>query len=527
MVAIRVEPTTLATRPLQTAGVGRDLPIRMFNGQMAMLDAQGASRPYLIEAIPQLNTDSWRLLPDGRMETTYKLRPNVLWQDGTPLASEDFVFGWRVYATPALGHSGLPPFNAMEEVVAPDSRTVLVRWKQAYPDVSFVASFAEFPPLPRHILSEAHRPEQLEAFTNHPYWNRDYVGLGPYRLSQWEPGAFVEGTAVDSHAWGRAKIDRVRLNFANDPNAVLARIIAGDIHLSDGSSLGLAQAAVLRKDWVASGSGNVLLQPSQWLAAHFQHRPELADPKVILNPTFRKALAHAVDKTGFNETLYDGMGIPTDSLVAPTSIWGLAADRGAAKYPFDLRRTDQLVQELGYRKGGDGVYASATDGRLTFEVKTHAGKDNEAEVAVVAGAWRQAGFDTQEFVLPATQGQDPEKRATFAGAYTNGQNCCESAIVGFTSSSIPTAETRWSGPNRTGWSNAQYDRLADVFSKTLDATERESQVTELVRLHTENIESVSLFIRPSAWVHASSLRGLVLAPPEGNMSWNLHEWTLQ
>src|ERR1051325_8689755 len=65
MVAIRVEPTTLATRPLQTAGVGRDLPIRMFNAQMAMLDNQGVARPYLIEAVPQLNTDSWRLLPDG------------------------------------------------------------------------------------------------------------------------------------------------------------------------------------------------------------------------------------------------------------------------------------------------------------------------------------------------------------------------------------------------------------------------------------------------------------------------------
>ena len=33
------------------------------------------------------------------METTLHLRPNLSWHDGTPFSAEDFVFGWRVYAT--------------------------------------------------------------------------------------------------------------------------------------------------------------------------------------------------------------------------------------------------------------------------------------------------------------------------------------------------------------------------------------------------------------------------------------------
>ena len=39
------------------------------------------------ESLPQLNTDTWRVGSDGRMETTYRLRPNLTWHDGAPLTA--------------------------------------------------------------------------------------------------------------------------------------------------------------------------------------------------------------------------------------------------------------------------------------------------------------------------------------------------------------------------------------------------------------------------------------------------------
>lgn len=76
-VAICVEPPTVATRPLQTVGISLYFPSRMCNAQMGLLDKDGNSYPYVVEALPQLNTDSWRLFADGRMETTYRLKPNA------------------------------------------------------------------------------------------------------------------------------------------------------------------------------------------------------------------------------------------------------------------------------------------------------------------------------------------------------------------------------------------------------------------------------------------------------------------
>src|SRR5947208_12402907 len=135
IIAVRQEASSLAAKPLQNAG-SNVTPPTLFNAGLAIKDAREVPRPYLVEALPQLNTDSWRVLPDGRMETTYRLRPNLKWHDGTPLTADDFVFAWHVYTTPDYGTAGTKPHAQMEEVLAPDPRTVLIRWKQVYPEAA-------------------------------------------------------------------------------------------------------------------------------------------------------------------------------------------------------------------------------------------------------------------------------------------------------------------------------------------------------------------------------------------------------
>src|SRR5207253_6366357 len=67
-----------------------------------------------------------------------------------------------------------------------------------------------------------------DLFLGRSFWTADYVGAGPYRLSRWEPGSFLEGEAFDGHVLGRPKIDRVILRIFSDENTVLAAVLAGD-----------------------------------------------------------------------------------------------------------------------------------------------------------------------------------------------------------------------------------------------------------------------------------------------------------
>src|SRR5205085_9349271 len=102
VVADSHEPVDLAPKILALGGAIRTK--RLFNAAVALLDDTGNARPYLAEKLPELHTDSWRVFPDGRMETTYQVRDHLTWQDGHTLDSEDFAFAYRVYAT------GVGPF---------------------------------------------------------------------------------------------------------------------------------------------------------------------------------------------------------------------------------------------------------------------------------------------------------------------------------------------------------------------------------------------------------------------------------
>ena len=104
------------------------------------------------------------------METIFRLRPNLAWHDGRPLVGEDFVFAWQVYATPSFGVSSTGGFKFVEETLAPDSQTVVIRWKQTYPDAVF--DIDVLPPLPRHILELPYQQLSPEAFMALPFWRR-------------------------------------------------------------------------------------------------------------------------------------------------------------------------------------------------------------------------------------------------------------------------------------------------------------------------------------------------------------------
>src|SRR5581483_9448705 len=129
----------------------------------------------------------------------------------------------------------------------------VIRWSSLYPDAdSLSAKSREFPPLPQHILGPLYAQIASDgpaALTTAPYWGQQYVGLGPYRLVQWDPGAFIEATAFDGYALGAPKIPRIRLRFSGDQNVVVASMLSGDAQLAADNSISQAGADTLRAQW--------------------------------------------------------------------------------------------------------------------------------------------------------------------------------------------------------------------------------------------------------------------------------------
>src|SRR5438552_548587 len=79
----RFEPKTMASKLPNLAGTS-EFAVRPFNAGLAVVTGTLVPHPVLTEQLPQLNTDSWRVFPDGKMQVTYKLRAGLTWHDGTP-----------------------------------------------------------------------------------------------------------------------------------------------------------------------------------------------------------------------------------------------------------------------------------------------------------------------------------------------------------------------------------------------------------------------------------------------------------
>jgi len=516
-IAIQVEPLYLASRALRTSGNSEGMTLASFNAGLAHEDERLTFRPHLAEALPQLNTDTWRVNPDGTMETVWRLKPNLVWHDGTPLSAEAWVFSFSVFSNPDNGRASQVPHREIAEILAPDDRTVVIRWKRAYPDADGMIP-VELPALPRHLLEAAVARGDPEALGAQPFWTREYVGLGPYRLVSWEPGAFIQAEAFDRYVWGRPRIDRLNWVFIGDPTVVIGNFLAGAVDIGFDNIFRTQQADILQQQW-GPGQGVVLRNLRQLRRIDVQQRPDYQKLPALLDARGRKAVIHAIDREALNEALVAGNSRPIDAMAATDLEFYAEAERVVSKYPFDPRRSEQYLNELGFARGSDGVYTSPTAGRFAFELWVLAGTQNEQELHVVGENLRRMGFDVAEYVVPPAQVQNNMVRSTFPGlSATSG-----GTPVLFKTELAGRPENRWTGGNFGGYINPEYDRLVEIYQTRLDRTERYAAIIQALKLLSDEVATIPTLYNPQVLAHVTKLSG-PLAPLT---AYNMHEWVLK
>ncbi|MBM2812316.1 MAG: hypothetical protein HW416_3075 [Chloroflexi bacterium] len=184
------EPDTIA--PKFAGGSGLANYVWPFSSFLTYLDIGGVARPMLAQEIPTQANGGWIVNPDGTMITTYRLRPNTRWHDGTPLTAQDFVFAFEVYTDKEIPVSKASPEHLMERVDAMDDHTVVVRWKEPYVNANTLG-FEQLIPLPRHTLQAKYRSDKA-TFVFGQEWTTAYVSTGPFKVERWTQGVRPSST---------------------------------------------------------------------------------------------------------------------------------------------------------------------------------------------------------------------------------------------------------------------------------------------------------------------------------------------
>ncbi len=515
--AIPADPPAVynAMNPPGVGGQGNALQELALAG-LTIHDNNSRLHPQLAEAVPSLENGLWRVLPEGRMETTWRIRSGASWHDGTPFTSEDLVFTAQVVRDPDLPAFSNVNYRAIEGVDAPDARTVTVRWKEPFikADAMFAQELAA--PLPRHLLEPAFVSAK-GTFTELPYWGQDYVGTGPFKLAEFERGSHMLFQAFDGFVLGRPKIDQVDVRFIQDEAAIVASIMAGAVDLTLSRALGPEHGFTLRDQW---RDGRV-----EWdqVGSWFVMYPQLLDPNppVILDVRFRRALLHATNRPELADTLIgDGTGVP-HGLVHPTETEYPQVQSSIVRWEYEPRRAAQLIESTGYTRATDGFYQDPAGRRLQLELNATPNDAHLKILATLGDAWSRQGIGVEQVVIPRQRSQDQEYRSTFPGLAVQGHPV---GLERFHSREARLPERNYTGLNNTRYMNPELDGLIDHYFSTIPTADRNRFLAQIVHHVSDQVVVLPLAWRADPTAIASRLAHVAAKGPTATQAWNAYEW---
>jgi peptide/nickel transport system substrate-binding protein len=509
---------------LENLAPGSDAVEVMIGAGLTTQNDQGGLNPVLAESVPSAENGLWRVFPDGRMETTWKLRPSLTWHDGVAFTAEDVAFTGRLARDPELPNLRHPGIPLVERIEAVDPHTITVHWKQLY--IAADALFAPSPgislvtiPLPRHIL-EATYSQESRGVLQHPYWGDDFVGMGPYRLREWLPGSFIVLEASDRFALGRPRIDEIEIRFIPDADALVTSLLAGAVEVTLGRNLSLDQVLEAERRWPAGRMDRAGTQ--SW----FGIAPQFVDPSpaIIGNATFRRALMHALDRQEMADTIMYGLVPVAHVFMNPAHPDYPTAEPRIAKYEYDPRRTADMLRGLGYTSGTDGGYRGADGAVLEIELRTMTGDVVGKAGEVVADQWRKNGVRVQTTVVTAQRTRDREWRSLRPGFETMRRGTGLENLSSYHSREIPLPETRFLGANIPRYGNPEFDGLLERYFATIPRAERAEVLAQVMRHMSEQLNIMTLFYDTEPALISRRLVNVTARPVGSTQGWNVHLW---
>jgi len=297
---------------------------------------------------------------------TFRLKPRVRWHDGHPFDARDVAFSARIYRNEQVRcGEKRDRFLKISKIEVLDSLTVRFTLEHQY--FNALDTIGDMCLLPAHLydLSDPDNEDGKAKRAADPDWkpsdeeearyvnenprNRDWVGLGPYRLDRWTADGIE---AVRNEDYFEPKnagyLDGIRWRSVPDEQAAFQAVLNGELDffwkMSADDYFGASTQSPAFQERCYKG---YFYTAEYWYVGWNLYRPELADARV------RRALAMLFDFKEFQRTFYKGLAM---QVTGPGSVYAPGYDRELLPLPYDPTRAKALLDESGWADhDGDGV----------------------------------------------------------------------------------------------------------------------------------------------------------------------------
>ena len=332
--------------------------------------------PETIEPEPWL-AENWTIekTPEGYLNVTIRLRPDLKWSDGKPLTADDLVFSYWIvnYTQSPVFYDNIRNVIAVNKL---DDRTVSV--------ISSVAGFFEFyrvtgvPIMPLHIWGNGStygypeagvwpdlntsiiKPEIITSFDPVAEGRLDLlVGCGPFILESIDEEAGVWTMTYNPHffnlpvdrggtTWGDEFVDTYKGPYVDkvqhvlyiNPEAEVTALAEGEIHLIGG----FIDPAYL--DLIVDNPNIKIVYTDRRGFGHISFNTR----KFPVNmAAFRRAIAWAIDKYKVCEEAWAGFARPIDLPVPPVlGEWSWEDKAPYHYYDSDPEKAREELASVGF-----------------------------------------------------------------------------------------------------------------------------------------------------------------------------------
>ena len=470
---------------------------------------------------------------------TWKLKPGVVWSDGTPFTADDVVFTGQYCLAPSGGCSQLANFSDVDTVEAVNPLTVKVTFKVAKPN-----PYGPFLGGEGGIIQKAQfkdcmgvKAPQCTAQNFAP------IGTGAFKVAEFKANDSIRYVANDKYRDpARPAFASIYLKGGGDPaSAARAVLETGEFDYAWNTQVEpeiLERMAKAGKGEVITAFGNYL----ERMHLNFTNpRPEAGDKRsvyddgknphpVLKDPAMRRALAMAIDRQLLVDTGYGASGKVTCNVVPAPEVYASTAVDWC-KTP-DTDKANKLLDDAGWVKGSDGIRAkNGVRASLLFQTSTNSVR--QATQALVKQMWGDIGVETELRNIAGSVyfGADPSSPDTsqkfmadvemFSWTYIGTDP--ESNLGGAKCNVIPGPNNNWIGTNFSRYCNPAYDKLAEELGQTAETAARAVVVKKMNDMLIEDGVMIPLVYRGRISAQSKRLAGHRLNAWDSEL-WNIADW---
>lgn len=497
-------------------------------------DPTGALVPFLAAEIPTLENGG---VSADLTSITWKLKPDLLWSDGTPVTANDVKFTAEYCMHPEGGCAQAAKFEGVSAVEVIDDLTVKVTFAEAKPNPYGPFMGAQAPIIQAAQFADclgAKAPECTEA-------NFNPIGTGPFRVTEFRPNdvisleanpnyrdpakpAFATMTfkgGGDATAAGRAVLETGEFDYAW--NLQLAPEVIEQMAAAGKGQTIAAFGSLVERIMVNMTDPSSSLPEGERATAKHPH-PFLSDPAV------RKALSISIDRNLLVEIGYGQAGRPTCNLVPAPELY---ASDNTDCLTHDIAGANKLLDDAGWVRGADGIRAK--DGvRLSLLFQTSTNAVRQDFQALIKQWWEEIGVETELRNVSASVffGGDPGSPDTFQKFYADVQMYAnnfdgtdpEAYLAAQTCDKAPRPESQWQGENITRFCDEAYDAMVAELGRTGELEKRGEIARKLNDIVTKETNVIiPLVDRGRVSAHSNTLGGVVLNTWDSEL-WNVADW---